>query len=318
MKKERVVVLFVDMAEVGSAQVKSIFIYPVKSCRGISVSEAALSPTGFRWDRQWIVVNSKGRACTQRVEPSLALVEVELPQEALLEGFEPNPRSFLVIKAPGMDVLKVPLVEPSEVANGVSMWEWSGSALDEGDDASKWFSKYLGKPSRLVRFNEVSESRLTDPNYAPGYKIKFSDVYPFLLISQKSLDVLNEQLKEPMSINRFRPNIFVDGSEPFCEDLWKDIKIGENTFRSTELCYRCKIPTINQETAEAGPEPSETLVKFRSDKILKTNKKPQGRIYFGQNLVCIDSLDQEKRKTMRVGDPIYVIKKVSSYVDVSV
>ncbi|XP_075100639.1 uncharacterized protein LOC107802513 isoform X2 [Nicotiana tabacum] len=256
------------MAEVRSAQVKSIFIYPVKSCRGISVSEAALSST--------------------------------------------------VIKAPGMDVLKVPLVEPSEVANGVSVWEWSGSALDEGDEASKWFSNYLGKPSRLVRFNEVSESRPTDPNYAPGYKIKFNDVYPFLLISQKSLDTLNEQLKEPVSINRFRPNILVDGSEPFCEDLWKDIKIGENTFRSTELCYRCKVPTINQETAEAGSEPSETLMKFRSDKILKTNKKPQGRIYFGQNLVCVDSLSQEKRKTIKVGDPVYVIKMVSSYVDASV
>ncbi|KAL3379994.1 hypothetical protein AABB24_000566 [Solanum stoloniferum] len=133
-----------------AAQVISITIYPLKSCRGISVPEAALSSTGFRWDRQWIVVNSKGRACTQRVEPSLALVEVELPNEALSEGWEPNPSSFLVIRAPGMDVLKVPLAEPSEVANGVSVWEWSGSALDEGDEASKWFSKYLGKPSRLV------------------------------------------------------------------------------------------------------------------------------------------------------------------------
>ncbi|KAG5631201.1 hypothetical protein H5410_002918 [Solanum commersonii] len=169
-----------------AAQVISITIYPLKSCRGISIPEAALSSTGFRWDRQWIVVNSKGRACTQRVEPSLALVEVELPNDALSEGWEPNPSSFLgpqiealrklqnkaikitkevislvstspfliVIRAPGMDVLKVPLAEPSEVANGVSVWEWSGSALDEGDEASKWFSKYLGKPSRLVRFNE--------------------------------------------------------------------------------------------------------------------------------------------------------------------
>lgn len=116
-----------------------------------------------------------------------------------------------------MDVRKVPLAEPSEVANGVSVWEWSGSAFDEGDEASDWFSKYLGKPSHLVRFNEASQSRPTDPNYASGYKIKFNDAYPFLLISQKSLDVLNEQLKEPVSINRFRPNILIDISGPFCE-----------------------------------------------------------------------------------------------------
>ncbi|KAK4380242.1 hypothetical protein RND71_002104 [Anisodus tanguticus] len=194
-----------------------------------------------------------------------------------------------VLRAPGMDVLKGPLVEPSEVVtNGVSVWEWSGSALDEGDEASKWFSKYLGKPSRLVRFNEVSQSRPTDPNYAPGYKIKFNDAYPFLLISQKSLDVLNEQLKEPGL-----PKIVT-------------------------LSTKVEVSTINQETAEAGSEPSETLVKFHSDKVLKTNKKLQGRIYFGQNLVWVDSLPKEKRKTIKVGDPVYVLKMVSSYVDVSV
>ncbi|GMN26945.1 hypothetical protein TIFTF001_044060, partial [Ficus carica] len=123
---------------------------------------------GQKW--QWLVVNSKGRAYTQRVEPKLALVEVELPKDAfLLRILEPTTNSFLVvesakdklyglvldtvIKAPGMDVLKVSLSAPREVANGVSVWEWSGSALDEGDEASKWFSNYLGKPSRLVRFN---------------------------------------------------------------------------------------------------------------------------------------------------------------------
>ncbi|KAG5631200.1 hypothetical protein H5410_002917 [Solanum commersonii] len=170
----------------------------------------------------------------------------------------------------------------------------------------------------------VSQSRPTDPNYAPGYKIKFNDAYPFLLISQKSLDVLNEQLKEPVSINRFRPKYLLFLIQSFRErnesiyNLWKDVKIGENTFHSTELCYRCKVPTINQETAEAGSEPSATLMKFRSDKVLKTNKKPQGRIYFGQMLVWEDYVAQEKRKTIKVGDPVYVLKMVSSYDDVSV
>ena len=60
---------------------------------------------------------------------------------------------FAVLKAPGMDVLKVSLSTPQQIVRGVSVWEWSGAALDEGADASKWFSDYLGKPSRLVRFN---------------------------------------------------------------------------------------------------------------------------------------------------------------------
>ncbi|KAJ0522671.1 putative Bile acid:sodium symporter/arsenical resistance protein Acr3 [Helianthus annuus] len=71
------------MAESAAAKVKSIFIYPIKSCRGISVSEAPLFSTGTL---QWIVVNSKGRACTQRVDPKLALVEVELLQGAFAVG----------------------------------------------------------------------------------------------------------------------------------------------------------------------------------------------------------------------------------------
>ncbi|PIM97028.1 Molybdenum cofactor sulfurtransferase [Handroanthus impetiginosus] len=188
-----------------AARVKSIFIYPVKSCRGISVSQAPLTATGFRWDRLWLTVNSKGRMYTQRVEPKLALVEVELPDEAFSPGWEPNKRSFLVIKAPGMTVLKIPMVEPSAVANDVSLWEWSGSAFDEGEEAANWFSDFLGKPSRLVRFNEASECRHVKSNYARSYTVKFNDMYPFLLLSQGSLDALNNRLPEPVPVNRFRP-----------------------------------------------------------------------------------------------------------------
>ncbi|XP_031129529.1 mitochondrial amidoxime reducing component 2-like [Ipomoea triloba] len=301
-----------------AAKVESMWIYPVKSCRGISVSEAPICSTGFLWDRLWMVVNSGGRACTQRVEPSLALVEVELPRDAFCEGWEPKNGSFLEIRAPGMDALKVPLIEPSTVSDGISVWDWSGSALDEGDEAAEWFTKYLGKPSRLVRFHEASQTRAADPNYAAGHKIKFNDAYPIHLASQKSLDVLNEQLKEPVSMNRFRPNILVDGCEPYAEDFWKEIKINGLTFNSAQLCYRCKIPRVNQETAEVGDEPTETLTKFRSSENLHPDKKPHGRVYFGQTFVCNDWDARGKPKTLKVGDPVYVLKMVSSYVDVSV
>ncbi|KAA8544705.1 hypothetical protein F0562_019448 [Nyssa sinensis] len=296
------------MTEPTVAKVTSIFIYPIKSCRGVSVSQAPITSTGFRWDRQWLVVNSKGRAYTQRVEPKLALVEVELPNEAFSVGWEPTKSSYLVIKAPGMNVLKVSLSKPCEITDGVSVWEWSGSAFDEGDEASKWFSNYLGKPSRLVRFNEVSETRSVDPDYARGYNVMFSDQYPFLLLSQGSLDALNKLLKEPISVNRFRPNILVDGCEPYSEDLWKEIRIDKLTFHGVKLCSRCKVPTINQENAVVGSEPTETLKKFRSDKVLRPTRKQQGKVYFGQNLVCMDSLTGGKGKIIKVGDHVHVLK----------
>lgn len=261
-----------------------------------------------------MVVNSKGRAYTQRVEPKLALVAVELPMEAFSEGWEPTFDSYLVLRAPGMDTLKVPLSRSCEVIDGISVWEWSGSALDEGNEASEWFSTYLGKPSRLVRFNTASETRAVDPDYAQGYKTGFSDGYPFMLLSQESLNALNDLLKEPLPINRFRPNILVDGCGPFSEDLWTVVTINNLTFHGVKLCSRCKVPTINQENGISGPEPTETLMKFRSDQVLRPTKKQQrGKVYFGQNLVCKESLSSSgKGKIIKVGDPVYVLKKVSS------
>ncbi|KAK6931964.1 Molybdenum cofactor sulfurase, C-terminal [Dillenia turbinata] len=295
-----------------TAKVASIFIYPIKSCRGIAVSQAPVTSTGFRWDRQWMVVNSRGRACTQRVEPKLALVNVELPNEAFSDVWEPTKSSYMVLRAPGMDALKVSLGKPCEPVDGISVWEWSGSGLDEGDQAANWFSTYLGKPSRLVRFNAESETRAVDPEYARGYKTMFADGYPFLLISEGSLDALNKLLKEPVAINRFRPNILVNGCEPFSEDLWMEIKINKLSFAGVKLCSRCKVPTINQETTKMDPEITETLKKFRSDKVLRATGKQKGKVYFGQNMTCKDSLGEQKGKLVRVGDPVYVIKKVCS------
>ncbi|MFS8012434.1 hypothetical protein Hanom_Chr14g01320821 [Helianthus anomalus] len=59
-----------------------------------------------------------------------------------------------VVRAPGMAELKISLAKPGLRSDGVSVWEWLGSALDEGDEAAKWFTDFLRKPSRLVRFNE--------------------------------------------------------------------------------------------------------------------------------------------------------------------
>ncbi|KAK1358977.1 hypothetical protein POM88_043451 [Heracleum sosnowskyi] len=81
------------------------------------------------------------------------------------------------------------------------------------------------------------------PVYAPtpGYNLVFTDQYQFLMLSQGSLDALNNQLEEPLPVNRFRPSIFIDGCEPFAEDLWKEIKINNITFISIQLCPRCKV-----------------------------------------------------------------------------
>ncbi|CAM8940511.1 unnamed protein product [Rhodiola kirilowii] len=300
------------MSKEEAAVVSSIFIYPIKSCRGISVHQAPITSTGFRWDRQWLVINSKGRAYTQRNEPKLALVQPELPNEAFSEDWQPTETSYMTLRAPGKTELKVPLSKVGQKTDGISCWEWSGSAIDEGNEASKWFTDYLGKPSRLVRFDTDSETRPVDPAYANGFIVTFSDGYPFMILSQGSMDALNQLLAEPLPVNRFRPNLLVDGCEPFAEDLWKELKIGKFNFQGVKLCSRCKVPTINQETAVANSEPTVTLMKFRSDQVLRPTKKQQGRVYFGQNIVCKDVLSDVKGMIIKVGDPIYAEEKLSS------
>ncbi|XP_042061623.1 mitochondrial amidoxime-reducing component 1-like isoform X1 [Salvia splendens] len=300
-------------------EVKSLYVYPIKSCGGISVAEAPICSTGFRWDRQWVVVNSKGKAYTQRVEPKLALVQTQLPHEAFSLNYQPNSHSFLEIKAPGMQVLKVPLVKSNSsaenVVDGISVWEWNGSAFDEGAAAAQWFSNYLGSPARLVRFNHVSGVRKVEADYAPGYNVMFADMYPFLLLSQGSMDALNARLKESVPVNRFRPNIVVDGCEAFSEDGWREMKINKATFKGVKLCSRCKIPTINQETGKAASsEPTDTLRAFRSDKALRPNNSNKGKVYFGQNMVCTDSLATKpgNGKTVKVGDALNVLQITAS------
>lgn len=310
----------IEMEE--ALKIQSLFIYPIKSCRGISVPQATVTQTGFQWDRYWLVVNYKGRAYTQRVEPKLALVESELPKEAFLEDWEPTKDTFLVVRAPGMSPLKIPLTKPSSIAEGVSMWEWSGSAFDEGEEAAKWFSDYLGKQSRLVRFNKETETRPSPPEFAAGYSTTFADMFPFLFASQASLDQLNTLLPEPVPINRFRPNFLVDNCDPFGEDLWDEIKINELVFQGVRLCSRCKVPLVNQETGVPGAaEPTETLMKFRSDKVLMPDKKARGKVYFGKEMVWnwnISNSEGKGSKTIRVGDTISVLKMMTSITEAAV
>ncbi|KAG0582091.1 hypothetical protein KC19_3G033400 [Ceratodon purpureus] len=296
----------------GEAVVKALFIYPVKSCRGIAVPHAAITPTGFKWDRQWMIVNQNGKLLTQRAVKKLALVEVTLPDEALdCRWGSLSPDAALHIKAPGMEPLHIPLVPqyPLEKVENITCWEWSGTALSEGVEAAEWLTKYIGKPASLVRFDNENAVRPTDPDFAVGHKVSFSDGYPFLLISQASLDGLNEKLSADLPIDRFRPNIYVDGCEAFAEDKWETFRIGDLQFHGVKLCSRCTVPTIDQQTAEAGKEPTQTLRSFRKGSFLDIESM-KNEVFFGQNITCEDAGLPVNgiAPAVRVGDVVRVLK----------
>ena len=135
---------------------------------------------------------------------------------------------------------------------------------------------------------------MADPRFVNSdIQVSFADGFPFLIISQASLDDLNSRLDSPVEMNRFRPNIVVSGSKPFEEDTWKEIQIGECRFQIVKPCARCEITTINQQTAERGKEPLRTLATYRRD---------GNKVLFGQNMVALNT------GKISVGDAVKILK----------
>lgn len=157
--------------------------------------------------------------------------------------------------------------------------------------------------------------RKTDPKYASGYQTGYSDGFPFLVLSEESLADLNARIAhknrdqpnppEPLKMERFRPNIVIRGGNPFGEDTWQDIRIGSVKLKIVKPCSRCKMPTVDQATAEMGMEPTHTLKTYRTGSILKLQKPSwNDEVFFGQNAVATTS-----RGSISVGDRVEVLRK---------
>ena len=105
--------------------------------------------------------------------------------------------------------------------------------------ADRWLSSFLDYQCRLVYLPE-EEIRRVDPLFArPGDQVGFADGYPFLLISEASLEDLNTRLAQPVSMERFRPNLVVSGVAPYEEDQWRRIRIGAIEFQIAKLYMNC-------------------------------------------------------------------------------
>lgn len=241
----------------------SIHVYPVKACGGLSPAEWPVDAFGLRNDRRWMVVNLAGRFLTQREAPRLALI-----RPALETG-------GLVLRAPGMTELRLPLVPATRERVSVQVWGDATEGVPVSPEAAQWLTRYLGALARLVWMPD-DIVRPTDPAYADGYRVSFADGFGFLLISEASLADLNRRLEAPLPMNRFRPNLVVSGTEPFAEDAWREIRIGGLALRLVKPCGRCVVTTTDQETAERGQEPLRTLATFR---------ERDGKLMFGMNVV---------------------------------
>jgi MOSC domain-containing protein len=241
-----------------------ITVYPIKSARGIPAESWDLDEFGLQFDRRWMVVDQDGEFISQRDCPRLALV---VP--SVLDG-------VLRIEAPGMPALEVSLAPLPAVTTRVTIWDSTCAATWLGEAPARWFSDFLGCAASLVHM-PAATMRPANPVYAPaGTRVSFVDGYPLLLISEESLTDLNRRLELPLPMNRFRPNLVVAGGEPYEEDTWTSIRIGEAAMQVVKPCDRCVITTTDQATAERGKEPLRTLATYRN---------VDGKVLFGQNLV---------------------------------
>ena len=189
--------------------------------------------------------------------------------------------------------------EPGASAERLPVTVW-GDAVDAAlaaADAHAWGTAHLDTPVRLV-FMPATSRRPVDAEYAVRADdiVSFADSYPLLLASAASLADLNARLDAPLPMDRFRPNVVVDGAAPWAEDAWRRIRIEDVIFQSVKPCGRCSVTTVDQQTAARGKEPLKTLAAFR-------RRAETGKVYFGWNLV------PETTGTLRAGDLIEVLER---------
>ncbi len=258
-----------------------LWLFPVKSLAGFTRQQSRVTLFGLADDRRWMVVDAmSGNFISQRSHPEMCLIQVSL-----------TPRG-IALQHPNGSVLEVTQPNGDSVRD-VTVWGDHCRGWDAGDLAAEWLSEQLAVSCRLVYFPE-SEVRQVDLEYAnTGDKTAFSDGFPLLLISQASLDDLNQHLESPVSMVRFRPNLVVSGCEPFAEDGWKRLRIGDITLRVVKPCSRCAIPNVDPTTGKRGKEPISTLSKYR---------RQGNKIFFGQNVIADNTGEIE------VGMPVEVIE----------
>lgn len=260
--------------------ISQLYIHPIKSFPGLSVNSLTLDSLGAINDRRYMLVDENGKFITQRQYASLALIELKQHDQ----GWQ--------IRFPECEPKLLPFAGTIHSERQVTIWNDSCKAFDQGDEWAAWFSDKLDKPVRLV-YTPENINRRVDPDYCPENRhVSFTDGFPLLVTSESSLEAINEELKQPITMQRFRPNIVITGADAFAEDNWYALKSENNEFQLVKPCSRCVIPTINLQTAGKEKAVWQALQQLR--------QADDGKIYFGQNAI------HQHEGELHVGDQLLI------------
>lgn len=270
--------------KVKAPRVSNLIIYPIKSCKGIYVDTAEIAETGFLYDRIFVLVDEKNLFLTQRKLPRMALIDVRISVAS----------NCLIINAPDMPECKIPLQYPESEATieRIKIWGDDCDTINAANhEVNEWLSKFLGvRGVRILRMHKRF-IRKTDPNYAPTGQTAFSDGYPFLIMSEASLQEINKTLPTPVTVDNFRPNIVVTGCDAFAEDKWKEINfvVGKEkiNMKVVKPCARCTMPNVDPKIGVMDSDHAVTkaLKTFRTgEKLQFPNPKWRKELFVGQNI----------------------------------
>jgi uncharacterized protein len=248
-------------------RLRQVNVHPLKSGAIRTVSSASVHASGLADDRSWMVVDATGRLVSAREAPRLLTIVADTPET------DPALVSGLRLRAPGMPDLEVAI--PAGEATDVRLFSLHLRALLAGTDADQWLRDVLGRDDvRLVWCHEPSR-RTLEPGFSrPGDHTAFADSFPVTIASLASLRRLDDWIVErslelgeeppaPLPVERFRANLVVDGDEPFGEDGWSRVVVGDVTFRVGKPVGRCVMATIDPVTLTSSKEPTRTLARYR-------------------------------------------------------
>ncbi|KAK6149517.1 hypothetical protein DH2020_017042 [Rehmannia glutinosa] len=283
---------------------KSITVYPIKSCAGFSVESWPLSSTGLLHDREWLLKSLSGEILTQKKVPEMGFITTLVDLKL----------GLLIVESPRCkEKLQIELKSGQSIAGREVMEIYSQRYEVQGycNEVDIWFSNAVGRSCTLVRSyasqnHMCAQSRSIRMCRDVDTRLNFVNEAQFLLISEESIADLNNRLRSkkhngpnnwPPEVNpvRFRPNLVVSGGKPYAEDGWRSVRIGERNFTSMGGCNRCQMinTSFTAGTVQRSNEPLATLASYR---------RLKGKIFFGILLKLCDSIEQDA--WLRVGQEV--------------
>jgi len=283
--------------------ISELNIYPIKSLKGISVESALIEERGLQYDRRWMLTDVNGVFMTQRQFPRMATIKVGVTGDGLR------------VTGKTAGEMNIPFKPDSGERGRVTIWRNVCDADIYLGAVGEWFSDVLGTNCQLVYMPDTSRRSVNPLFNKNDDVVSFADGYPLMVLIEASLADLNERImdadegvRDPLPMNRFRPNLVVSGADAFAEDNWQKIRVGDAVFRSTKPCERCVITTVDQSRGEfVGKEPLKTLASYRIAKNVMPDRCEslglnETAVIFGQNLI-----PESIGGTVSVGDVIEIL-----------